>query len=83
MLTTLMSETFHAILSRLVEAISALQTTGPSALNSAYSALTSVGPLFLIIIGVIAFFAGALAKFIGIIIVGIILLAIPYLAFIH
>jgi NAD/NADP transhydrogenase alpha subunit len=86
MLTTLMSETFHAILSRLVEAIGALQTTpGSTTLNSAYTALISVSPLFLIVLGVITFFAGALAKFIGviIIIIGIVLLAIPYLGFIH
>ena len=85
MLTTLMSETFHAILSRLVEAIGTLQTTGPSTLNSAYTALISVSPLFLIVLGVITFFAGALAKFIGviIIIIGLVLLAIPYLGFIH
>jgi NAD/NADP transhydrogenase alpha subunit len=85
MLTTLMSETFHAILSRLVEAIGALQTTGPTTLNSAYTALISVSPLFLIVLGVITFFAGALAKFIGIIIIiiGIVLLAIPYLGFIR
>ncbi len=85
MLTTVMSETFHAILTRLVEAISALQTTGPLALSSTYSALISVSPLFLIILGVVTFFAGALAKFIGIIIIiiGIVLLALPYLGFIH
>jgi len=85
MLTTLMSETFHAILNRLVEAIGTLQATGPSTLSTAYSALISVSPLFLIVLGVITFFTGALAKFIGIIIIiiGIVLLAIPYLGFIH
>ncbi len=85
MLTTMISETFHAMLSRLFEALGALQTTGPSALHSVYSALISVSPLFLIILGVITFFAGALAKFIGIIIIiiGIVFLVIPYLGFIH
>ena len=85
MLTTLISEAFHGILSRLVEAIGTLQTTGPFTLSSAYSALSSVSPLLLIVLGVITFFAGALAKFIGIIIIllGIVLLAIPYLGFIH
>jgi len=85
MLATLISETFHAILSRLVEAIGTLQTTGPPTLSTTYSALISVSPLFLIVLGVITFFAGALAKFIGIIIIiiGVVLLAIPYLGFIH
>ena len=82
---TVLSETFHAILTRLIDVVNTPQSTGPSALASAYSTLLSVSPLFLIILGVIAFFAGSLAKFIGIIIiiVGIILLLTPYLGFIH
>jgi len=82
---TVLSATLHAILNRLIDVINTLQSTGPSALGSAYSALLTVSPLFLIILGVITFFAGSLAKFVGIIIiiVGIFLLLLPYLGFMH
>jgi hypothetical protein len=50
-------------------------------LNSAYTWLLTLNPIVLIILGVIVFFAGRLAKWVGIImvIVGIIFLALPYL----
>ena len=78
-----MSQTFHTSL-RLLET-STPQNTSPEVLNTAYSALISISPLFLIILGVMTFLAGALAKFIGIVIIllGIILLVLPYLGFIH
>jgi drug/metabolite transporter (DMT)-like permease len=49
--------------------------------NSAYQWLLTLNPIVVIILGVIVFFAGKLAKWVGIImvIVGIIFLALPYL----
>lgn len=57
------------------------QASASSMLNSAYTWLLTLNPLIVIILGVIVFFAGRLAKWIGIImvIVGIIFLALPYL----
>jgi len=54
-------------------------------LDSAYKWLVSMNPIVLIIVGVVAFFAGAFSKFIGtvMVIVGIILLVLPYLGIIH
>ena len=52
-----------------------------SILDSAYSFLVTLSPIVLIILGVVVFFAGKLAKWVGVImiIVGIIFLALPYL----
>lgn len=52
-----------------------------SILDSAYSFLVTLSPIVLIILGVVVFFAGKLAKWVGIImvIVGVIFLALPYL----
>ncbi len=52
-----------------------------SILDSAYSFLVTLSPILLIILGVVVFFAGKLAKWVGVImiIVGIIFLALPYL----
>jgi multidrug transporter EmrE-like cation transporter len=49
--------------------------------NSAYAWLLTLNPILLIVLGVIVFIAGKLAKWIGIImvIVGIIFLALPYI----
>jgi drug/metabolite transporter (DMT)-like permease len=49
--------------------------------NSAYQWLLTLNPIVVIILGVIVFFAGKLAKWVGIImiIVGIIFLALPYI----
>ena len=57
------------------------QASASSMLNSAYTWLLTLNPIVLIILGVIVFFAGRLAKWVGIImvIVGIIFLALPYL----
>lgn len=57
------------------------QASASSMLNSAYTWLLTLNPLIVIILGVIVFFAGRLAKWVGIImvIVGIIFLALPYL----
>ena len=57
------------------------QASASSMLNSAYTWLLTLNPLIVIVLGVIVFFAGRLAKWIGIImvIVGIIFLALPYL----
>jgi hypothetical protein len=48
--------------------------------NSAYAWLLTLNPILLIILGVIVFIAGRLAKWIGIImvIVGVIFLVLPY-----
>jgi hypothetical protein len=55
--------------------------TASSMVNSAYTWLLTLNPILLIILGVIVFIAGRLAKWIGIImvIVGVILLALPFL----
>ena len=70
-----------------ISAISASQVPGSSSsmLNSAYKWLASFNPIVLIIIGIIAFFAGAFSKLIGLVlvIVGIVLLILPYLGIIH
>jgi multidrug transporter EmrE-like cation transporter len=52
-----------------------------SMVSSAYAWLLTLNPIVLIILGVIVFIAGKLAKWIGVImiIVGIIFLALPYL----
>lgn len=49
--------------------------------NSAYQWLLALNPIIVIILGVIVFIAGKLAKWVGLImvIVGVILLALPYL----
>ncbi len=56
------------------------QTAGSMA-DSAYAWLLTLSPILLIILGVIVFVAGRLAKWIGIImvIVGVILLVLPYI----
>jgi multidrug transporter EmrE-like cation transporter len=49
--------------------------------SSAYAWLLTLNPILLIILGVVVFIAGKLAKWVGIImiIVGIIFLALPYI----
>jgi drug/metabolite transporter (DMT)-like permease len=49
--------------------------------NSAYTWLVTLNPILLIILGVIVFIAGRLAKWVGIImvIVGVIFLVLPYI----
>ena len=65
---------------RVLSEIGVSQTAG-SMVNSAYTWLVTLNPILLIILGVIVFIAGRLAKWIGIImvIVGVILLALPFL----
>ena len=65
---------------RVLTEIGVSQTAG-SMVNSAYAWLLTLNPILLIILGVIVFIAGKLAKWIGIImvIVGAILLALPFL----
>ena len=65
---------------RVLSEIGVNQTAGSMA-NSAYTWLVTLNPILLIILGVIVFIAGKLAKWIGIImvIVGVILLALPFL----
>jgi hypothetical protein len=65
---------------RVLNEIGVNQTAG-SMLNSAYTWLLTLNPILLIILGVIVFIAGRLAKWIGIImvIVGVIFLALPFL----
>jgi len=54
---------------------------GGSMVSSAYQWLLTLNPIVLIILGVIVFIAGKLAKWVGVImiIIGIIFLALPYL----
>ena len=65
---------------RVLSEIGVNQSAG-SMVNSAYTWLVTLNPILLIILGVIVFIAGKLAKWIGIImvIVGVILLALPFL----
>ncbi len=64
---------------RVLNEIGVNQTAG-SMVNSAYTWLVTLNPILLIILGVIVFIAGRLAKWIGIImvIVGVIFLVLPY-----
>ena len=64
---------------RVLSEIGVNQTAGSMA-NSAYTWLVTLNPILLIILGVIVFIAGKLAKWIGIIMVilGVILLALPF-----
>jgi len=65
---------------RVLNEIGVNQTPGSMA-NSAYTWLVTLNPILLIILGVIVFIAGRLAKWIGIImvIVGVIFLVLPYI----
>jgi len=65
---------------RVLNEIGVNQTAGSMA-NSAYTWLVTLNPILLIILGVIVFIAGRLAKWIGIImvIVGVIFLVLPYI----
>ena len=65
---------------RILNEIGVNQTAG-SMVNSAYTWLLTLNPIVVIVLGIIVFFAGKLAKWVGIImvIVGLILLALPYL----
>ena len=65
---------------RVLGEIGVSQTAG-SMVNSAYTWLVTLNPILLIILGVIVFIAGKLARWIGIImvIIGVILLALPFL----
>ena len=65
---------------RILNAIGVNQTATSMA-NSAYVWLLTLNPIIVIILGVVVFIAAKFAKWIGIImiIVGVILLALPYL----
>ncbi len=65
---------------RILNAIGVNQNAG-TMVNSAYQWLLTLNPIVMIILGIIVFFAGKLAKWVGIIlvIVGLIFLALPYL----
>jgi hypothetical protein len=65
---------------RVLNEIGVNQTAGSMA-NSAYTWLVTLNPILLIILGIIVFIAGRLAKWIGIImvIVGVIFLVLPYI----
>ena len=56
------------------------QASGSSILNSAYTWII-LNPILFIILGIIVFVAGRLAKWIGIImiIIGVVLLVLPYI----
>ena len=64
---------------RILNAIGVNQSATSMA-NSAYTWLLTLNPIIVIILGVIVFVAGKFAKWVGIImiIVGVILLALPY-----
>jgi hypothetical protein len=77
---SMMAPLLGASLVRVLNEIGVSQTAGSMA-NSAYTWLLTLNPIVVIILGVIVFFAGKLAKWVGVImvIVGIIFLALPYL----
>jgi uncharacterized BrkB/YihY/UPF0761 family membrane protein len=64
---------------RTLQEIGVNQGAGSMA-NSAYTWLLTLNPIVVIILGVVVFFAGKLAKWVGLImvIVGIVFLALPY-----
>jgi len=66
---------------RILNEIGVNQQTASSMANSAYAWLLTLNPIVVIILGIVVFFAGKLAKWIGVImiIVGLIFLALPYL----
>jgi hypothetical protein len=66
---------------RFLNEIGVNQQTASSMANSAYAWLLTLNPIVVIILGIVVFFAGSLAKWIGVImvIVGLIFLALPYL----
>ena len=76
----MISSLFVASIVRVLSEIGVNQTAG-SMVSSAYTWLLTLNPILLIILGVIVFIAGKLAKWIGIIMVilGVILLALPFL----
>jgi hypothetical protein len=76
----MISSLLVASIVRVLSEIGVNQTAG-SMVNSAYTWLVTLNPILLIILGVIVFIAGRLAKWIGIVmvIVGVILLALPFL----
>jgi hypothetical protein len=65
---------------RVLTELGVSQTAG-SMVNSVYTWLLTLNPLMLIILGIIVFIAGRLAKWIGIImvIIGVIFLILPYI----
>ncbi|WP_455285059.1 hypothetical protein [[Eubacterium] cellulosolvens] len=75
---------FAATLVRILNEVAAYQAPTAhtlSIVDSAYSFLVTANPIILIILGVVVFFAGKLARFVGavMVILGAILLALPYL----
>jgi hypothetical protein len=65
---------------RVITELGVNQTAG-SMVSSVYTWLLTLNPLMLIILGIIVFIAGRLAKWIGIImvIIGVIFLILPYI----
>jgi len=65
---------------RVLTELGVSQTAG-SMVSSVYTWLLTLNPLMLIILGIIVFIAGRLAKWIGIImvIIGVIFLILPYI----
>jgi hypothetical protein len=76
----MISSLLVASIVRVLSELGVSQTAG-SMVNSAYAWLLTLNPLMLIILGIIVFIAGRLAKWIGIIMVilGIIFLILPYI----
>jgi hypothetical protein len=75
-------EKLNAILmGSMLQVPTSVPSSASSILKAIYDFLVSANPFILIILGVVIFFAGKLAKFVGIILVilGIIHLALPYI----
>ena len=80
MINSLLAPLLGITLFRILGEIGVNQTAG-SMVNSAYTWLLTLNPIIVIILGVVVFIAGKLAKWVGLImiIVGIIFLALPYI----
>jgi hypothetical protein len=79
MVVSMIASLVVASIVRVLSEIGVSQTAGSMA-NSAYTWLVTLNPILLIILGIIVFIAGKLAKWIGIVmvIIGVILLALPF-----
>ena len=76
----MISSLLVASIVRVLSELGVNQASGSSMLNSAYTWIV-LNPILLIILGIIVFIAGRLAKWIGIImvIIGVIFLVLPYI----
>ena len=79
MIYSVLAPLFGVTLFRVLSEIGVSQSASSMA-SSAYAWLLTLNPIIVIILGVVVFIAGKLAKWVGLImiIVGVIFLALPY-----